>query len=76
VTTLVWNHLPECETEREDIVVAVETVFRSAWLILGDSERGFEDEYPITVSNTAAPTAVAIDSIGAVRVFVDIDLDA
>ena len=29
----------------------------------------------ITVSNTAAPTVVAIDSVGAVPVFVDIDTD-
>jgi aminotransferase EvaB len=108
VTTLVWNYLPEYEIERDDIIDAVETVFRSGRLILGDSVRGFEEEYAayhgvphcvgvdngtnavklglqalgigpgdevITVSNTAAPTVVAIDSTGAVPVFVDIDPD-
>jgi aminotransferase EvaB len=87
----------------------VETVFRSGRLVLGDSVRGFEQEYAayhgvrhcvgvdngtnairlglqalgvgpgdevITVSNTAAPTVVAIDSIGATPVFVDIDPDS
>jgi aminotransferase EvaB len=108
VTTLVWNYLPEYESEHDDIIDAVETVFRSGRLILGDSLRGFEEEYAayhgvpfcvgvdngtnaiklglqalgigpgdevITVSNTAAPTVVAIDAIGATPVFVDVDPD-
>lgn len=108
MTTLVWNYLPEYETERDDIIDAVETVFRSGRLILGDSELGFEEEYAtyhgvsqcvgvdngtnaiklgpqalgvgpgdevITVCKTAAPTVVAIDSVGAVPVFVDVDPD-
>jgi aminotransferase EvaB len=109
VTTLVWNYLPEYESEHDDIIDAVETVFRSGRLILGGSLRGFEEEYAayhgvpycvgvdngtnaiklglqalgigpgdevITVSNTAAPTVVAIDSIGATPVFVDVDPDS
>jgi aminotransferase EvaB len=109
MTTLVWNYLTEYESEREDIIDAVETVFRSGRLILGESVHGFEEEYAayhgvpycvgvdngtnaiklglqalgvgpgdevITVSNTAAPTVVAIDSIGATPVFVDIDPDS
>jgi aminotransferase EvaB len=109
MTTLVWNYLPEFENERDDIMDAVETVFRSGRLILGESVRGFEEEYAayhgvphcvgvdngtnaiklglqalgvgqgdevITVSNTAAPTVVAIDSVGATPVFVDVDPDS
>ena len=45
MTTLVWNYLPEYESEREDILDAVDTVFRSGRLIMGASVRGFEEEY-------------------------------
>src|SRR5882757_11489472 len=108
MTTLVWNYLPEYEAEREDILDAVETVFRSGRLILGTSVSSFEQEYAeyhgvphcvgmdngtnaiklglqalgigpgdevITVSNTAAPTVVAIDAVGATPVFVDVRED-
>lgn len=106
--TLVWDYLGEYEKEREDILDAVDSVFRSGRLVLGESVRGFEREYAayhgvkhcvscdngtnaivlglralgigpgdevITVSNTAAPTVVAIDQIGATPVFVDINPD-
>lgn len=109
MTILVWNYLSEYENERDDIMDAVDTVFRSGRLILGASVRGFEEEYAryhgvpycvsvdngtnaiklglqalgigpgdevITVSNTAAPTVVAIDAVGATPVFVDIDPDS
>jgi dTDP-3-amino-2,3,6-trideoxy-4-keto-D-glucose/dTDP-3-amino-3,4,6-trideoxy-alpha-D-glucose/dTDP-2,6-dideoxy-D-kanosamine transaminase len=109
MTTFVWNYLSEYEAERDDILDAVDTVFRSGRLILGESVRGFEEEYAayhgvrhcvgvdngtnaiklglqalgigpghevITVSNTAAPTVVAIDAVGARPVFVDIDPDS
>ncbi|WP_298331166.1 DegT/DnrJ/EryC1/StrS family aminotransferase [Haloactinopolyspora sp.] len=105
MTTYVWDYLPEYENEREDILDAVEQVFRSGRLVLADSVRGFEDEFAsyhmrnhcvgvdngtnaiklalqalnvgpgdevITVSNTAAPTVVAIDAVGATPVFVDV----
>ncbi|WP_411078238.1 DegT/DnrJ/EryC1/StrS family aminotransferase [Streptomyces sp. cmx-10-25] len=105
MTTYVWDYLPEYENERDDIIDAVDTVFRSGRLILGPSVEGFESEFAayhglahctgvdngtnavklglqalgvgpgdevITVSNTAAPTVVAIDGTGAVPVFVDI----
>ncbi|HKT04724.1 MAG TPA: DegT/DnrJ/EryC1/StrS family aminotransferase, partial [Rugosimonospora sp.] len=108
MTILGWGYLPEYETERDDILDAVDTVFRSGQLILGASVRGFEEEYAafhgvphcvgldngtnalklalqaldvgpgdevITVSNTAAPTVVAIDAVGATPVFVDIRPD-
>lgn len=106
--TLVWGYQEEYEKEREDILAAVDQVFRSGTLILGQSVRGFESEYAayhgvshcvgldngtnavklglqalgvgpgdevITVSNTAAPTVVAIDGTGATPVFVDVDPD-
>ncbi|CAM5447698.1 L-lysine 2-aminotransferase OS=Streptomyces tendae OX=1932 GN=nikC PE=3 SV=1 [Streptomyces tendae] len=108
MTTLVWDYLQEYENERADILDAVETVFSSGRLVLGDSVRGFEQEFAayhgaghcvgvdngtnaiklalqslgvgpgdevVTVSNTAAPTVVAIDSVGATPVFVDVDPD-
>ncbi|CRK56086.1 Aminotransferase [Alloactinosynnema sp. L-07] len=108
MTTYVWDHRREYENEREDILDAVDTVFRSDQLILGESVRGFENEFAayhgvahcvgvdngtnavklglqaigvgpgdevVTVSNTAAPTVLAIDAVGAKPVFVDIDPD-
>ncbi|MTE21817.1 aminotransferase class V-fold PLP-dependent enzyme [Streptomyces sp. TRM43335] len=108
MTTRVWDYRAEYHQEREDILDAVETVFESGRLILGESVRGFEREFAayhgveccvgvdngtnavklalqalgveagdevITVSNTAAPTVVAIDAIGAVPVFVDVRED-
>ncbi len=108
MTTLVWDYKQEYENEREDILDAVDTVFRSGQLVFGPSVQGFEEEYAayhgvkhcvsndngtnaivlglraigvkpgdevITVSNTAAPTVIAIDQIGAIPVFVDINPD-
>ncbi|HET6707260.1 DegT/DnrJ/EryC1/StrS family aminotransferase [Amycolatopsis sp.] len=108
MATRVWDYLPEYEKERDDILAAVETVFESGQLVLGDSVLGFEESFAgyhgsahcvtvdngtnalklalqalgigrgdevITVSNTAAPTVVAIDSVGAVPKFVDVRED-
>jgi aminotransferase EvaB len=108
MTLFVWGYLPEYEKERDDILDAVDTVFRSGQLVLGPSVRSFEQEFAayhgvphcvgvdngtnaivlglraigvgpgdevITVSNTAAPTVVAIDAVGATPVFVDIHRD-
>ncbi|MFE7353366.1 DegT/DnrJ/EryC1/StrS family aminotransferase [Streptomyces sp. NPDC057543] len=108
MTTYVWDYLPEYHSEREDILDAVEKVFSSGTLVLGDSVKGFEEEFAayhgaahcvgvdngtnalklalqalgvgpgdevITVSNTAAPTVVAIDGTGATPVFVDVNED-
>ncbi|TQM77840.1 aminotransferase EvaB [Saccharothrix saharensis] len=105
MTIRVWDYLAEYDAEREDIIDAVETVFRSGQLVLGQSVKGFEAEFAayhgvghsvgvdngtnaiklalqalgvgpgdevVTVSNTAAPTVVAIDAVGATPVFVDI----
>ncbi|MEU4806640.1 DegT/DnrJ/EryC1/StrS family aminotransferase [Actinosynnema sp. NPDC023587] len=104
----VWGYLGEYEDERDDVLDAVDTVFRSGQLVLGRSVRGFEAEFAayhglphcvgvdngtnaivlglralgigagdevVTVSNTAAPTVVAIDAVGATPVFVDVHAD-
>lgn len=105
MTLRVWDYRAEYAKERDDILDAVETVFESGQLILGESVRNFEAEFAayhglphavgvdngtnaiklgleaigvgpgdevITVSNTAAPTVVAIVSTGATPVFVDV----
>jgi aminotransferase EvaB len=41
----VWNYLAEYEQEKEEIHAAVEQVFRSGRLILGESVRQFEEEF-------------------------------
>lgn len=109
MSTNVWDYLPEYDEERDDILDAVDTVFRSGQLVLGRSVQAFEADFAayhglahgvgvdngtnaiklalraagvrpgdevITVSNTAAPTILAIDDVGAVPVFVDIDTDS
>ncbi|HEU5471626.1 MAG TPA: DegT/DnrJ/EryC1/StrS family aminotransferase [Actinophytocola sp.] len=105
MTIRVWSYLAEYEQERDEILAAVDTVFRSGQLVFGASMRGFEAEFAayhgaahcvgvdngtnalvlalralgigrgdevITVSNTAAPTVIAIDQVGATPVFVDV----
>ncbi|MFE7712299.1 DegT/DnrJ/EryC1/StrS family aminotransferase [Streptomyces sp. NPDC057486] len=105
MVTRVWDYLAEYEVERDDILDAVDRVFSSGQLVLGESVRGFEEDFAayhgvrhavgvdngtnalklalqalgvgpgdevVTVSNTAAPTVVAIDSVGATPVFVDV----
>ncbi|QUQ69275.1 DegT/DnrJ/EryC1/StrS family aminotransferase [Kutzneria sp. CA-103260] len=108
MTTRVWDYLAEYQTEKADLLDAVETVFESGQLVLGRSLAGFESEFAayhgvdhcvgvdngtnaielglqalgvgpgdevITVSNTAAPTVVAIDAARATPVFVDVRED-
>ena len=105
MTTRVWDYLPEYAVEKDDILDAVQKVFESGQLVLGESVKGFEAEFAayhglpyatgvdngtnalklalealgvgpgdevITVSNTAAPTVVAIVGTGATPVFVDV----
>jgi aminotransferase EvaB len=102
----VWDYYDEYKELREQILAAVDRVFSSGRLILGEEVAGFEREFAaycgakyavgvdngtnaivlalqavgvgpgdevITVSNTAAPTVVAIRNAGARAVFVDID---
>lgn len=108
MTVRVWGYLEEYEQEREEILAAVDGVFRSGQLVMGPEVESFEREFAayhgvaetvgvdngtnalvlalralgvgegdevVTVSNTAAPTVVAIDAVGARPVFVDIDPD-
>ncbi|MFF8608925.1 DegT/DnrJ/EryC1/StrS family aminotransferase [Streptomyces sp. NPDC015346] len=106
MTTYVWDYLPEYEKEKSEILDAVEKVFSSGQLVLGESVKGFEEEFAayhgegfhvtgvdngtnalklalealgvgpgdevVTVSNTAAPTVLAITGTGATPVFVDV----
>lgn len=102
----VWGYTREYAAEKADILEAVDQVFRSGRLILGESVRSFEAAFArycgvalgvgvdngtnaivlglkaigvkpgdevITVSNTAAPTVVAIAQVGARARFVDVD---
>lgn len=102
----VWGYLREYEAEREELLAAVDQVFRSGRLVLGESVSSFEREFAsycgvdhgvgvgngtdalvvalmalgvgpgdevVTVSNTAAPTIVAINTVGARARFVDVD---
>lgn len=41
----VWDYLDEYEAERADILAAVDKVFRSGRLILGESVRNFEEAF-------------------------------
>ncbi|WIM94458.1 DegT/DnrJ/EryC1/StrS family aminotransferase [Actinoplanes oblitus] len=108
MTTRVWDYLAEYAKEKDDILDAVQKVFGSGQLVLGESVREFEAEFAgyhglahctgvdngtnavklglealgigpgdevITVSNTAAPTVVAIAGAGATPVFADIRAD-
>lgn len=45
MTTYVWDYLGEYEAEREEILDAVDAVFRSGRLVLGPSVHGFEQEF-------------------------------
>ena len=41
----VWDYRDEYENEREEILAAVDRVFRSGRLVLGDEVKGFESEF-------------------------------
>ena len=41
----VWGYLKEFASEKEDIMRAVESVFQSGMLILGENVKAFENEY-------------------------------
>ncbi|CAM5694204.1 hypothetical protein STENM327S_02572 [Streptomyces tendae] len=72
MTTLVWDYLQEYENERADILDAVETVFSSGRLVLGDSVRGFEQEFAayhgaghcVGVDNGTNAIKLALQSLG------------
>jgi len=45
VTIKVWDYLDEYEGEKEDILAAVDRVFSSGTLVLGNSVKSFESEF-------------------------------
>ncbi|MCA1706304.1 MAG: DegT/DnrJ/EryC1/StrS family aminotransferase [Actinobacteria bacterium] len=55
----VWDYLDEYEAERHDILDAVDTVFRSGQLILGESVRLFEEEF---ASYCGAAFGIGVDN--------------
>jgi aminotransferase EvaB len=67
-----WSYLSEYEDEREDILDAVDTVFRSGRLILGESVRAFEEEfaahqgfrYCVGVDNGTNALSLAMQALG------------
>lgn len=67
-----WSYLAEYEEDREDILDAVDTVFRSGRLILGGSVRAFEEEfaayqgsrYCVGVDNGTNALSLALQALG------------
>jgi aminotransferase EvaB len=68
----VWGYLKEYDAEREDILDAVEKVFTSGRLILGESVRSFEEEFAdycgvrhgVGVDNGTNAIALGLRAIG------------
>ena len=52
MTTGVWDYRLEYDAERGDILDAVDTVFRSGRLIMGESVRASEAEFAASLSGT------------------------
>ena len=59
MTIRVWEYLNEYEQEREDILAAVDRVFSSGVLVLGDSVKHFENEFATFCD---VPEAVGVDN--------------
>jgi aminotransferase EvaB len=67
-----WDYLPEYERDREAILAAVDAVFRSGRLILGDNVRCFESEFAalcgashgIGVDNATNAAMLALKALG------------
>lgn len=55
----VWEYLAEYEEEREHILAAVDRVFSSGTLVLGDSVKNFEKEF---AAFCKVPDAVGVDN--------------
>lgn len=72
MTIKVWSYLEEYETEREEILAAVDRVFKSGVLILGSSVDNFEKEfakycganYGVGVDNATNGLFLALKSLG------------
>lgn len=75
MTITVWDYLKEYEQEKEEIYEAVEQVFRSGRLILGESGRQFEQEFAaycgvahgVGVDNGTNAIALGLQAIGVQR---------
>ena len=71
MTIKVWDYLEEYKDERDEILSAVDRVFQSGTLILGDSVRNFESEfsdycgakYGIGVDNATNAIFLALKSL-------------
>ena len=71
-TINVWSYLDEYAAERDDLLDAVEQVFGSGRLILGDSVRAFEAEFAgycgvghgVGVGNGTDALVVALEALG------------
>lgn len=67
-----WDYLPEYERDREAILAAVDAVFRSGRLILGENVRCFESEFAelcgvshgIGVDNATNAATLALKALG------------
>lgn len=68
----VWDYLSEYTTEKEEILSAVEDVFNSGWLILGQKVKSFEEayaaycnvKYGIGVANGTDAIFLALKALG------------
>jgi len=68
----VWDYLSEYATEKEEILSAVEDVFNSGWLILGQKVKSFEEayaaycnvKYGIGVANGTDAIFLALKALG------------
>jgi len=72
VTIKVWDYIDEYKIEREEILAAVDNVFQSGVLILGNSVKSFEREfaeycgskYGIGVDNATNGICLALKALG------------
>ena len=68
----VWDYLSEYAIEKEEIISAVEEVFESGWLILGQKVKSFEEayasycgiKYGIGVANGTDAIFLALKALG------------
>ena len=68
----VWDYLKDYESEKDEILSAVEKVFSSGWLILGESVKAFEKafaeycqmKYGIGVDNATNAATLALRGLG------------
>ena len=72
MTIKVWDYIEEYKEEKEEILKAVDEVFSSGWLILGEAVKSFEDEfssycatkYGVGVDNATNGLFLALKALG------------